>query len=126
MKMSFANCIFRFAFQRQVELPVAYKGIKLDRRYKLDIVVGDRWWLNSSPANTFLFIKPVATYLRLVENRSAYHQLQCLLFSERDVKSLVTLTFSMPRVSVVNGFGSLSLSAPLSYSFNPRTKKLWI
>jgi GxxExxY protein len=59
------------AFQRQVELPVAYKGIKLDCGYRLDIVVGGSVVLELKSIDHILPIHQaqLLTYLRLSGKR---------------------------------------------------------
>jgi len=59
--------IRRLAFQRQVVLPVAYKGIKLDCGYRLDLVVEDKvvLELKSVQRITPLHEAQLLTYLRL-------------------------------------------------------------
>ncbi len=52
------------AFTRQVPLPVAYKGVKLDCGYRLDIVVDDR----------------VISELKSVEQTSPLHKAQLLTY----------------------------------------------
>ena len=51
-------------FQRQVELPVAYKGLKLDCGYRLDVVVEDA----------------VIVELKSIEQVSPIHQAQLLTY----------------------------------------------
>jgi GxxExxY protein len=55
------------AFQRQVPLPVAYKGVRLDCGYRLDIVVGDKivLELKSVEEITDLHKAQLLTYLRI-------------------------------------------------------------
>jgi GxxExxY protein len=55
------------AFQRQVPLPVAYKGVKLDCGYRLDIVVDDKivLELKSVEELTDLHRAQLLTYLRI-------------------------------------------------------------
>jgi len=59
--------IRRLAFQRQVALPVVYKGIKLDCGYRLDLVVEDKvvLELKSVQQITPLHEAQLLTYLRL-------------------------------------------------------------
>jgi GxxExxY protein len=52
------------SFQRQVELPVAYKGLKLDCGYRLDVVVEDA----------------VIVELKSIEQISPIHQAQLLTY----------------------------------------------
>jgi GxxExxY protein len=55
------------AFQRQVPLPVAYKGVRLDCSYRLDIVVDDKivLELKSVDGITDLNKAQLLTYLRI-------------------------------------------------------------
>lgn len=57
----------RLGFQRQVPLPVTYKGIKLDCGYRLDVVVEDKivLELKSVKETTPLHEAQLLTYLRL-------------------------------------------------------------
>ena len=59
------------AFTRQVPLPVAYKGVKLDCGYRLDIVVDDQviLELKSVEAVSPLHKAQLLTYLRLSGKR---------------------------------------------------------
>ncbi len=59
------------AFQRQVELPVAYKGIKLDCGHRLDIVVGESVVIELKSVEHILPIHQaqLLTYLRLSGKR---------------------------------------------------------
>jgi len=54
-------------FQRQVDLPVGYKGLKLDCRYRLDIVVENSVLVELKSIEQFLPIHQaqLLTYLRL-------------------------------------------------------------
>jgi GxxExxY protein len=54
-------------FQRQVPLPVVYKGVKLDCGYKLDVLVEDIivLELKSVEQTTDLHLAQLLTYLRL-------------------------------------------------------------
>jgi GxxExxY protein len=56
------------AFQRQVELPVSYKGLKLDCGYRLDVVVGDAVIVELKSIEHILPIHhaQLLTYLRLM------------------------------------------------------------
>lgn len=58
-------------FQRQVELPVTYKGLKLDCGYKLDIVVEEQIVLELKSIEQILPIHQaqLLTYLRLSGKR---------------------------------------------------------
>lgn len=55
------------AFQRQVSLPVAYKGVRLDCGYRLDIVVDDKVVLELKSVETItdLHKAQLLTYLRI-------------------------------------------------------------
>jgi len=55
------------SFQRQVELPVAYKGIKLDCGYKMDLVVEDAIILELKTVEQLLPVHSaqLLTYLKL-------------------------------------------------------------
>jgi GxxExxY protein len=57
----------RLPFQRQVHLPVAYKGIKLDCGYRMDIVVADAVVLELKTVEQLLPIHSaqLLTYLKL-------------------------------------------------------------
>ena len=59
------------AFQRQIDLPVAYKGLKLDCGYRLDIVVEDSVVVELKSIEHILPIHQaqLLTYLRLGEKR---------------------------------------------------------
>jgi GxxExxY protein len=41
------------SFQRQVDIPIAYKGLKLDCGYRLDMIVEDSVVVDSSQSNKF-------------------------------------------------------------------------
>ena len=58
-------------FQRQVELPVTYKGLKLDCGYKLDVVVEEQVVLELKSIEQILPIHhaQLLTYLRLSGKR---------------------------------------------------------
>ena len=59
------------AFQRQVPLPVAYKGVRLDCGYRLDIVVGEKTVLElkSVAEITDLYKAQLLTYLRIARKK---------------------------------------------------------
>ena len=58
-------------FKRQVELPLLYKGLKLDCGYKLDLIVQDRIILELKAVEKLLPIHEaqLLTYLRLTGKR---------------------------------------------------------
>jgi GxxExxY protein len=58
-------------FKRQVALPLLYKGLKLDRGYKLDLIVQDQVILESKAVEKLLPIHEaqLLTYLRLTGKR---------------------------------------------------------
>jgi len=58
-------------FERQVELPVAYKGLKLDCGYRLDIVVENSVLLELKSIEQILPVHhaQLLTYLRLSEKK---------------------------------------------------------
>jgi GxxExxY protein len=60
--------------QRQVPLPIIYKGVKLDAGYRLDIVVEDAVILEikSAEITSRLFEAQILTYLRLSPMRLAF------------------------------------------------------
>ena len=73
LESAYEECLCRelslrgLSFQRQVPLPVAYKGVKLDCGYKLDLVVEDKVILELKSVRQ---IEPIhearlLTYLRL-------------------------------------------------------------
>ena len=57
----------RMPFKRQVELPIEYKGLKLDCGYRLDAVVADRLILELKACEALLPIHEaqILTYLKL-------------------------------------------------------------
>ena len=59
--------IRKVKFERQVALPVSYKGVKLDCGYRLDVVVDDLVILELKTVETFLPIHEaqLITYLKL-------------------------------------------------------------
>jgi GxxExxY protein len=61
---SATNCTRALGFQRQVELPVEYKGLKLDCGYRLDVVVENA----------------VIVELKSIEQISPIHQAQLLTY----------------------------------------------
>lgn len=58
-----------FQFERQVPLPVVYKGVRLDCCYRLDIVVGDCLFVELKAALHLLPVHhaQVLTYLKLTQ-----------------------------------------------------------
>jgi GxxExxY protein len=71
----------RLAFQRQVALPVAYKGVKLDCGYKLDIVVEGK----------------VVLELKSVEQVSPLHKAQLLTYLRLSGKKVgLLMNFNTP------------------------------
>jgi len=71
----------RLAFQRQVALPVAYKGVKLDCGYKLDIVVEGK----------------VVLELKSVEQVSPLHKAQLLTYMRLSGKKVgLLMNFNTP------------------------------
>jgi GxxExxY protein len=69
------------AFQRQVALPVAYKGVKLDCGYKLDIVVEGK----------------VVLELKSVEQVSPLHKAQLLTYLRLSGKKVgLLMNFNTP------------------------------
>lgn len=73
LESTYEKCLCRelemqgIAFQRQVELPVQYKGTTLDCGYRLDIVVGGRIVIELKSVEQILPIHEaqLLTYLRL-------------------------------------------------------------
>jgi GxxExxY protein len=61
----------RLPFQRQVSLPVTYKGVKLDCGYRLDIVVAEKivLELKSVEELTGLHKAQLLTYLRISKSK---------------------------------------------------------
>jgi GxxExxY protein len=59
------------SFQRQIGLPVEYKGLKLDCGYKIDLLVGDEVILELKAVEKLLPIHPakLLTYLKLANKR---------------------------------------------------------
>ena len=58
-------------FQRQVDLPLRYKGLKLDCGYKIDLLVNDEVILELKAVEKLLPVHQaqLLTYLRLAEKR---------------------------------------------------------
>jgi GxxExxY protein len=61
-------------FQRQVEIPVLYKGVSLDCGYKLDILVEDKVILELKAVEAILLVHEaqLLTYLRLSGKRVGF------------------------------------------------------
>jgi GxxExxY protein len=59
------------AFERQVSIPVQYKGVKLECAYKLDILVDDKVIveIKSVEQVTPVHLKQLLTYLRLTDKK---------------------------------------------------------
>ena len=57
----------RIPFRRQVELPVVYKGVRLDAGYRIDVVVADRVIVELKSVEKILPVHEaqLLTYLRL-------------------------------------------------------------
>ncbi len=69
------------AFRRQVDLPVQYKGVKLDCGYRMDIVVEDL----------------VVVELKAVEELLRLHQAQLLTYLKLSKRSLgLLINFNVP------------------------------
>ena len=64
-------CLCSLTFQRQVELPVAYKGMKLDCGYRLDILVENSVVLELKSIEQILPVHhaQLLTYLRLSQKK---------------------------------------------------------
>jgi len=64
-------CRRGMGFRRQVDLPVDYKGVKLDCGYKIDLLVGDEVILELKAAEKLLPIHQaqLLTYLKLARKR---------------------------------------------------------
>ncbi len=62
----------RIAHQRQVHLPVVYKGIQLDAAYRLDLVVQDRLVVEIKAIDRILSVHEaqLLTYLRVSGHRT--------------------------------------------------------
>ncbi len=58
-------------FKRQVDLPISYKGLKLDCGYKIDLIVQDEVLLELSSVEKILPIHQaqLLTYMRLAEKK---------------------------------------------------------
>ena len=76
------NCTFRgLEFKRQVELPVLYKGLKLDCGYKIDLVVRDA----------------VILELKVVERLHPIHEAQLLTYMRLTGKQVgLLINFNVP------------------------------
>ena len=61
----------RLSFTRQVDLPILYKGIKLDCGYKIDLVVQDEVILELKSVERILPVHEaqLLTYMRLISKR---------------------------------------------------------
>ena len=64
----------KIAFKRQVEVPVAYKGVALDCGYKLDLLVEDKVVLELKAVEAILGVHEaqLLTYLRLSGKRIGF------------------------------------------------------
>jgi GxxExxY protein len=64
-------CLRKLSFQRQVDLPVDYKGLKLDCGYKIDLLVQDEVILELKAVEKLLPIHQaqLLTYLKLAQKR---------------------------------------------------------
>ncbi|PYY15286.1 MAG: GxxExxY protein [Acidobacteria bacterium] len=64
----------RIGFQRQVEIPVFYKGVALDCGYKLDILVEDKVVLELRAVEAILPVHEaqLLTYLKLSKKRVGF------------------------------------------------------
>ena len=64
----------RLGFQRQVEIPVFYKGVALDCGYKLDILVEDKVVLELEAVEAILPVHEpqLLTYLKLSKKRVGF------------------------------------------------------
>ena len=77
LESAYEECLCRefslreLAFQRQVPLPVEYKGVKLDCGYRLDIIVQDEVILELKCVEHFLPVHDaqLLTYLKLTRKR---------------------------------------------------------
>ncbi len=67
------------SFQRQVELPIEYKGVKLSAGYRIDIVVDELVVLELKSIEELMPIHQaqLLTYLRLSKICRAFDQFQC-------------------------------------------------
>ena len=64
-------CLRRLSFQRQIDLPVEYKGLKLNCGYKIDVIVQDEVILELKAVEKLLPIHQaqLLTYLKLAQKR---------------------------------------------------------
>ena len=64
-------CLRRLRFQRQIDLPVEYKGLKLNCGYKIDVIVQDEVILELKAVEKLLPIHQaqLLTYLKLAQKR---------------------------------------------------------
>ena len=64
-------CLRELRFQRQVDLPVDYKGLKLNWGYKIDLIVQDEVILELKAVEKLLAIHQaqLLTYLKLAHKR---------------------------------------------------------
>ena len=64
-------CLRELRFQRQVDLPVDYKGLKLNCGYKIDLIVQDEVVLELKAVEKLLPIHQaqLLTYLKLAQKR---------------------------------------------------------
>ena len=64
-------CLRELRFQRQVDLPVDYKGLKLNCGYKIDLIVQDEVILELKAVEKLLAIHQaqLLTYLKLAHKR---------------------------------------------------------
>ena len=77
LESAYEECLCRefslrgLAFQRQVPLPVEYKGVKLDCGYRLDIIVQDEVILELKCLEHLLAVHDaqLLTYLKLTRKR---------------------------------------------------------
>lgn len=73
LESAYEECLCReldlrkIAYQRQKELPVEYKGLRLDCGYRLDVVVGDKLIVELKAVESLLPIHKaqLLTYLKL-------------------------------------------------------------
>jgi GxxExxY protein len=85
----------RIVFQRQVVLPVLYKGVKLDCRYVQDIVVDDR----------------IIVELKAVEQVTTLHKAQLLTYLRLSDRWLgLLINFNVP--VLINGIERIVNGAP--------------
>src|SRR5689334_15330307 len=77
LESAYATCLFHelsvrgIAFRKEVDLPIAYKGVKLDCGYRLDLIVADQVVIELKAVEevTPIHEAQLLTYLRL----SGYH-----------------------------------------------------